>query len=261
LHVPFADIADARLHYRFDGPAGVPVVMLSNSLGTDLSMWDPQVPALVARYRVLRYDTRGHGRSTATPGPYTIEGLAKDALGLLDALAIERVHFCGLSMGGMVGQWIGAHAPQRVDKLILCNTTARIGSPDAYNARIETVRKGGMAAVVDAVVARWYTPSFVEASVDAIAKTRAMLLATPADGYAACCAAIRDMDQRETARDIAAPTLVIAGAHDLATPPADGRFLAERILRARLTELPAAHLSNIEAAGEFNVALVEFLRS
>jgi 3-oxoadipate enol-lactonase len=259
--MPFADVAGASLHYRFDGTAGAPVVMLSNSLGTDLSMWDPQVPALVARYRLLRYDTRGHGRSTATPGPYTIEGLAKDALGLLDALGIERVHFCGLSMGGMVGQWIGAHAPQRVDKLILCNTTARIGSPEAYNARIDTVRSSGMAAIVDTVLARWYTPSFAAAAPDAIARTRAMLLATPADGYAACCAAIRDMDQSETARDIAAPTLVIAGAHDLATPPADGRFLAERISRARLTELPAAHLSNIEAAGEFNVALVEFLSS
>ena len=164
-------------------------------------------------------------------------------------------------MGGMVGQWIGAHAPQRVDKLILCNTTARIGSPEAYNARIDTVRSSGMAAIVDTVLARWYTPSFAAAAPDAIARTRAMLLATPADGYAACCAAIRDMDQSETARDIAAPTLVIAGAHDLATPPADGRFLAERISRARLTELPAAHLSNIEAAGEFNVALVEFLSS
>jgi 3-oxoadipate enol-lactonase len=259
--MPFADVADARLHYRFDGAAGAPVVMLSTSLGTDLSMWDPQMPALVARYRVLRYDARGHGRSAVTPGPYTIEGLSKDVLGLLDALLIERVHFCGLSMGGMVGQWLGAHAPQRVDKLILCNTTARIGSPEAYNTRIDTVRSGGMAGIVDTVLARWYTPSFAAAAPDAIARTRAMLLATPADGYAACCAAIRDMDQRETARDIAAPTLVIAGAHDLATPPADGRFLAEHISRARLTELPAAHLSNIEAAGEFNVALMEFLSS
>ena len=259
--MPYADVADARLNYRFDGAVGAPVVMLSNSLGTDLSMWDLQVPVLVARYRVLRYDTRGHGRSAVTPGPYTIEGLAKDALGLIDALAIERVQFCGLSMGGMVGQWIGAHAPQRVDKLILCNTTARIGSPEAYNARIDAVRSGGMAAIVDTVLARWYTSSFAEASVDAIAKTRAMLLATPADGYAACCAAIRDMDQRETARDVTAPTLVIAGEHDLATPPADGRFLAEHIPRARLTELPAAHLSNIEAADEFNVALTEFLSS
>jgi 3-oxoadipate enol-lactonase len=259
--MPYADVADTRLHYRFDGVAGAPVVMLSNSLGTDLAMWDSQIVTLAARYRVLRYDTRGHGQSAVTRGPYTIEGLAKDALGLLDALAIERVHFCGLSMGGMVGQWLGAHAPQRIDKLILCNTAARIGSPEAYNTRIDNVRKGGMAAVVDAVVARWYTPAFAATAPDAIAKTRAMLLATPADGYVACCAAIRDMDQRESVRSIAVPTLVIAGAHDLATPPADGRFLAERIRGARYIELPAAHLSNIEAAPAFTVALTEFLAS
>jgi 3-oxoadipate enol-lactonase len=196
-----------------------------------------------------------------TPGPYAIERLAKDALGLIDALAIERVYFCGLSMGGMVGQWLGAYAPQRIDKLILCNTTARIGTPEAYNTRIDNVQKGGMAAVVDAVLARWYTPSFMAAAPDAIGKTRAMLLATPADGYVACCAAIRDMDQRELLHNITAPTLVIAGAHDLATPPADGRFLAERIQDARYVELPAAHLSNIEAAPAFTAALTEFLES
>jgi 3-oxoadipate enol-lactonase len=259
--MPFADFADARVHYRFDGAVGAPVVMLSNSLGTDLSMWDPQVPALNARYRVLRYDTRGHGQSAVTPGPYTIEGLAEDVLGLLDALAIERVHFCGLSMGGMIGQWLGAHASQRVDKLILCNTTPRIGSPEAYNARIDNVQKGGMATIVDAVLARWYTPEFAATDTGAVEKTRQMLLRAPPDGYVACCAAIRDMDQREAVRSIAVPTLVIAGSHDLATPPADGRYLAERIQGARYVELPAAHLSNIEAAPAFTAALTEFLAS
>jgi 3-oxoadipate enol-lactonase len=257
--VPFAAVADARLHYRFDGPAGAPVVMLSNSLGADLSMWEPQVAVLTARYRVLRYDTRGHGQSTVTRGPYTIETLAKDTLGLLDALLIERVHFCGLSMGGMVGQWLGAHASQRIGKLILCNTTARIGAPEAYNARIDNVQKGGMAAIVDAVLARWYTPEFAATATDAIEKTRAMLVQTPAGGYIACCAAIRDMDQRESVRSITVPTLVIAGAHDAATPPTDGRYLAERIQGARYVELPAAHLSNIEAAEVFNSALLGFL--
>ena len=257
--MPFADIADARLHYRFDGRAGAPVVMLSNSLGTDLSMWDRQVPVLAVRYRVLRYDTRGHGQSTVAPGPYTIEGLAKDTLALLDVLAIERVHYCGLSMGGMIGQWLGAHAPARVDKLILCNTTARIGAPEAYDTRIDNVRKGGMAAVVDAVLSRWYTPTFAGTNPEAIAKTRALLLAAPPDGYVACCAAIRDMDQRASAHVIAAATLVIAGTHDVATPPTDGRALADSIPGAQYVELPAAHLSNIEAAEAFNAALMKFL--
>jgi 3-oxoadipate enol-lactonase len=259
--VPFADVADARFHYRFDGVLGEPVVMLSNSLGTDLAMWDPQIAALASRYRVLRYDARGHGKSMLTPGPYTIERLASDALGLIDALAIERVYFCGLSMGGMVGQWLGAYAPQRIDKLILCNTTARIGTPEAYNTRIDNVQKGGMAAVVDAVLARWYTPEFAATDTGAVEKTRQMLLRAPPDGYVACCAAIRDMDQRELLHNITPPTLVIAGAHDLATPPADGRFLAEHIQGARYVELPAAHLSNIEAAPEFTAALTEFLAS
>lgn len=259
--MPFTDVADARLHYRFDGPASAPVVMLSNSLGTDLSMWDSQMPALTARYRVLRYDTRGHGQSTVTPGPYTIEGLANDTLTLLDALAIERVHFCGLSMGGMIGQWLGAHAPERVDNLILCNTTARIGAPEAYDTRIDNVRKGGMASVVDAVLTRWYTPTFTGACPEAVAKTRALLLATPPDGYVACCAAIRDMDQRVSAHAIAAATLVIAGTHDVATPPTDGRSLADSISGAQYVELPAAHLSNIEAAEAFNAALLKFLAS
>ena len=259
--MPFADVAGARLHYRFDGAADAPVVMLSNSLGTDLSMWDPQMSALNARYRVLRYDTRGHGQSAVTQGPYTIESLAEDVLGLLDALAIGRVHFCGLSMGGMVGQWLGAHAPQRVDKLILCNTAARIGPPDVWNTRIDNVQKGGMAAIVDAVLARWYTPDFAATDPGAIERTRQMLLRAPPAGYVACCAAIRDMDQRESVSRITVPTLVIAGAHDVATPPADGRFLAERIQGARYVELPAAHLSNIEAAPAFTAALTEFLAS
>jgi 3-oxoadipate enol-lactonase len=208
---------------------------------------------------VLRYDSRGHGQSAVSPGPYTIEQLSRDALHLMDALGIERARFCGLSMGGMVGQWLGTHAPQRVDRLMLCNTSALIGPPEVWNARIDAVRSGGMAAIVDAVLARWFTAAFLARATDAVAQTRAMLLGTPADGYVASCAAVRDMDQRESAARIAVPTLVIAGTHDVATPPADGRFLAERIKGARYVELPAAHLSNLEAAPAFTGALTEFL--
>jgi len=257
--MPFADVAGVRLHYRFDGPAGAPVVLMSNSLGTDLRMWEPQVPELAQRYRVLRYDSRGHGQSSVAAGPYEIAQLARDVLRLMDALGVERALFCGLSMGGMVGQWLGAHAPQRVAKLALCNTSAHIGAPDMWNARMAAVAQGGMAAIVDGVIARWYTQAFIAAAPEALATTRAMLLGTPAAGYIAACAAVRDMDQRATAGDIAAPTLVIAGAQDAATPPADGKYLAGAISGARYVELPAAHLSNVEAAPAFTRALAEFL--
>jgi 3-oxoadipate enol-lactonase len=257
--VPLVTAAGAQFHYRFDGESAAPVVMLSNSLGTDLTMWDPQVTALTARYRVLRYDTRGHGRSDVTPGPYTIERLARDAIALLDALAIDRVAFVGLSMGGMIGQWLGVRAPHRLAKLVLCNTAARIGPPEAWNTRIENVRKGGMAAIAEAVLARWFTPAFHASSPETVDRTRASLLHVPPYGYIACCEAVRDMDHRDAIARIAATTLVIAGSHDVATPPADGRFLAERIRNAQYVELPAAHLSNIEAAPQFNAAVTDFL--
>src|SRR5437762_2495109 len=257
--MPFLDLAGVRVHYRIDGPDAAPVVMLSNSLGTNLAMWESQLPSFTTRYRVLRYDTRGHGESAVTSGPYTIEQLARDALALLDALEIERMNFCGLSMGGMIGQWLGARSPGRLTKLVLSNTTAKIGSPETYNARIDTVRNGGMVAITDAVLARWFTPAFMTASPTAVARVRSMLNATPPGGYIACCEAIRDMDQREIVAAISVPTLVIAGTHDVPTPPTDARFLADRIKGARYVELPAAHLSNIEAAPAFTSALTEFL--
>jgi 3-oxoadipate enol-lactonase len=257
--MPHADVPGGRLHYRFDGPDNAPVVLMSNSLGTDLGMWEPQMAALTARYRVLRYDSRGHGQSAVTPGPYDVAGLARDALALLDALALDRVMFCGLSLGGMVGQWLGANASPRISRLALCNTSAHMDARDAYNARIDAVAKGGMEAVVDAVLARWYTPAFIARAPDAVANTRRMLLGTPAAGYIACCAAVRDMDQRASASRIGIPTLVIAGADDLATPPAAARFLAEKIAGARYVELAAAHLSNVEAQSDFTRALTEFL--
>jgi len=257
--VPLIAAADARFHYRIDGPEGAPVVMLSNSLGTSLSMWDPQIAALAATHRVLRYDSRGHGQSEVTGGPYTIEQLARDALHVMNALGIDRARFCGLSMGGMVGQWLGANAPQRFAKLVLCNTAALIAPPEAWNARIDAVRNGGMAAIVDAVLARWFTAGFLAQATDAVAQTRAMLLATSAEGYTASCAAVRDMDLRASAARIAVPTLVIAGTYDVATPAADGRFLADRIKGARYVELAAAHLSNVESAPAFSRALIEFL--
>ena len=255
----YVDVDGARLRCRFDGPLDAPVLVLSNSLGTDFTMWDPQMRALASAFRVLRYDTRGHGGSAVSPDPYSIERLGRDVIGLMDATGIDRGHFCGLSMGGMTGMWLGIHAPQRLDKLVLANTAARIGPPEQWNARIEKVRVGGMAAIADAVLARWFTPAFHAAHPDAVARMRAMLEHSPIEGYAASCAAVRDADQRESIARITAATLVISGAHDAATPPSDGRFLKQQIADARYVELPAAHIANVEVAAQFTDALLSFL--
>ena len=257
--MPFADLSDIRLHYSLTGPDSAPVLVLSNSLGANFSMWDPQLAAFSSRYRLLRYDTRGHGRSAATPGPYNIELLANDVLHLLDALHLDRVHFCGLSMGGQTGIWLAQNAPQRIHKLILCNTGAKIGALETWNARIDAVLARGMKDVSSVVIGRWFTPDFAAQHPDVVAKTKSMLESANPQGYASCCAAVRDFDARETLSSISLPTLVVAGSHDLATPPADGRYLAETIPGARYTEFHAAHLSNIEAAPHFTPEVEKFL--
>ena len=256
--MPFARAGDLNVHYRFDGPRDAPVLVLSNSLGTALGMWAPQVGAFADRRRVLRYDTRGHGQSAVTPGPYSIAQLAQDVLALTAVLGVERFDYCGLSLGGMIGQWLGANAADRVAALILSNTTARI-DPAPYAARIASVKNGGMASVADAVLSRWFTPGFIAAHPEAIAPLRAQLHATPPDGYIAACEAVRDMDQRDLPARIGARTLVIAGTHDVATPPADGRWIAEQIANARYVELPAAHISNVEQPQLFTAAVIDFL--
>jgi 3-oxoadipate enol-lactonase len=259
--MPILKAGDARVHYALEGQSGTPVLVFSNSLGANYSMWDPQAREFREQFRVLRYDPRGHGRSSPMPGPYSIEQLAKDVLVLLDALGLDRVHFCGLSMGGMVGMWLGVNAPERIHKLALCNTGVKIGTPEAWNARIQAVRKNGMKSVASAVVERWFTPAFREQAPATVSNTQNMIEETNADGYAACCAAVRDFDFRKQVRNIRLPTLVISGAHDPATPPSDGRFLAQRIPDARYAELNAAHLSNVEAQDRFNNELAAFLNS
>jgi 3-oxoadipate enol-lactonase len=257
--MPFAPVPGTRLHFRMSGTRGRPALVFSNSLGADLTMWDPQVAALAATHCVIRYDTRGHGESGATAGPYSVELLARDLLALLDHLDITRASFCGLSLGGMIGMRLAIHAPHRIDRLVLANTAARIAPPDLWNARIEKVNAGGMAAISDAVIARWFTPEFIAADPGTFARTKAMMERVSPEGYVACCAAVRDMDQRDEIARITAPTLVITGARDVATPPADGQYLASQIRGARLVELPAAHVSNIEQAAAFTAALTQFL--
>ncbi len=259
--MPFADTGKGSLHYEIDGADDAPVLVLSNSLGTTLDMWLPQMPALVEHFRVLRYDTRGHGESEVTPGPYTIAQLGGDVLALLDHLKVPRAHFCGLSMGGMTGIWLGIHAPNRVDRLVLCNTSAAIGVPEMWNARIAQVRQGGMQSVIPAVLERWFTPDFLSHAPAQVERVKAMLANSSVEGYAANCAAVRDMDQRADLGRIAAPTLVIGGKHDKSTPPEHGELIAKSIPGARYVELNAAHLSNWEVAQAFTQQLQNFLLS
>ena len=257
--MPYAQLADVRLHYELEGDPRLPVLMLCNSLGTTLEMWAPQMPAFLACFRVLRYDTRGHGRSQVTPGEYSIAQLGADAVALLDQLGIERVSFCGLSMGGMTGMWLAANRPQRIERLVLANTGAKVGDPAIWAARFEALRAGGMAAITPGVLDRWFTARYQRLAPSEVEKVRAMLLATSPDGYIANGAAVRDMDQRASLAKIAVPTLVIAGAHDGSTPAALGRELAQAIDGARYVELDAAHLSNWEQAGAFTAAVLSFL--
>jgi 3-oxoadipate enol-lactonase len=248
-----------RLHYRLDGPDGAPIVVLSNSLGTAMSMWDGQIGPLSCRYRLLRYDQRGHGQSDAIPGAYSLDRLGRDVIQLIDALGLERVHFCGLSLGGMTGQWLGCRAPERLLSLTLANTSAYMGPPSGWAGRIQDVLAGGMDAMVDAVLERWFTAGFRERETAQVQRIADLLLATDPRGYAGCCAAIRDMDLRPTAGLIDVPTLVIAGSHDPATPSEHAEFLATNIQAARLAHLNAAHLSNIEQSESFAGLVLEFL--
>jgi 3-oxoadipate enol-lactonase len=257
--MPFAEAPDgARIHYRLDGPVGAPALMLSNSLGTDLGLWERQLPVL-GGYRLLRWDARGHGRSDAPAGPYTMEQLSRDALALLDAAGIARTAYAGVSMGGAIGQWLAMNAPERIAGLVLANTAAQFGTPEVWNSRIETVLRDGMGAVTPAVLERWFTPAFQARDPAEVDRVKAMLLATPPLGYAGCSAAIRDTDFRADLGRISAPTLVIGGEHDPATPPEKARELAANIPGAALVLLDAAHLSGNERPEAFNAALTDFL--
>jgi len=260
--VPFVQLADGELHYQLDGPADAPVLVLSNSLGTDLHMWDIQIPAFTRHFRVLRCDTRGHGKSLVTPGPYSIEQLGRDVLALLDALGIHRAHFCGLSMGGLIGQWLGINASARLQRLVVCNTAAKIGTPEVWDPRIETVLRDGAAAMValrDASIARWFTADFAAANPHQAQQITDMLANTSPEGYAANCAAVRDADFRAQLASIKVPTLVIAGTEDAVTPPAGGHFIQNHVKGAEYAEFYAAHLSNVQAGAAFSDRVIEFL--
>lgn len=255
-------IQEGELNYRLDGPQGAPVLVLSNSLGTDLGMWDAQIPAFTEHFQVLRYDTRGHGQSLVSEGPYSIEQLGRDVLALMDALHIERAHFCGLSMGGLIGQWLGIHAGERLNKLVVCNTAAKIGEPSVWNPRIEMVLRDGPAAMAglrDASIARWFTADYAQAHPEQVKRITDMLAATSPQGYAANCAAVRDADFRDQLAAIKVPTLVIAGTEDAVTPPSGSHFIQEQVAGAQYAEFHAAHLSNVQAGDAFSQRVLAFL--
>jgi 3-oxoadipate enol-lactonase len=249
-------------HYVLEGPVGAPVVTLSHSLAASLEMWEPQVAAMADGYRVLRYDTRGHGGSEVPPGPYTLEMLADDVLGLLEALGVERTHFVGLSMGGMIGQAVALKRPAVLASLVLADTTSRV-PPEAgplWDARIAMAESQGMAALAEGTIERWFTRPFIERAPEVVDRVRMLIRTTPPQGFAGCSQAIRALDYADRLRAIRTPTLIIVGQEDLGTPVAASELMHAAIAGSKLVVLPsAAHLSNVEQAEKFNHAVLGFL--
>ena len=257
--MPKASVRDITMQYEWAGREDAPVLVLSSSLGTTLSLWEPQLEAFAQHFRVLRYDMRGHGGSTTTSGPYSIEMLAQDLLGLLDELQVASASYCGISIGGVIGQWLAMQAPQRFHHMVFSNTAAKIGTLDGWNQRMEQVRHEGMSGVADAVIARWFTKKFMSAQPETIGAMRKMLLACDPEGYTAACAAIRDMDLRTLASGIRVPVCILGGAHDPTTTMEDAKWLQYQIAGSRLIKLQSSHIANVEAVTEFNAAVLQFL--
>jgi 3-oxoadipate enol-lactonase len=259
--MPMIQSDGCSINVRMDGNDSAPALIMSNSLGTDFGMWDPQVDALSKHFRLVRYDHRGHGQSGAPSGPYSMEMLGRDVLAIMDGLGIEKANWCGLSMGGMVGQWLGANAPERFDRLVLCNTACYYADKSGWADRINAVKTGGIAAVAAGVANRWFTPGFIAREPEKVERLRQMVRDTPIEGYLGCCDAIRDMDHRALLPKITVPTLIITGKHDVATTPADAEFIRERIPGAKLVMLDAAHISNVEQANKFTAEVLGFLKA
>jgi 3-oxoadipate enol-lactonase/4-carboxymuconolactone decarboxylase len=256
--MPFLTINQTRLFYRLEGRDGMPVLILSHSLGCDHGMWEPQIQDLLPYFQVLRYDTRGHGASDAPSGNYTLEQLGRDVLALADGLKISKFSFCGVSMGGAIGQWLAINAPERLNKLVLSNTSPKFGSVELWETRMKAVREGSMKAIVDTSMQRFFSP---EMEMDPqVQSVRSVFLGTDPTGYLGCCAALRDTDLRGQLDKIHVPTLIIGGDNDPSTPwEGNGDILAREISGAAVMRLPTAHLSNLGRPRSFTAALLEFL--
>lgn len=264
--MPLLQTRQHRFNIAIDGPAEAPSLVMAHPLGASLEVWAPQLPVLAKEFRVIRYDARGHG---GTPVPASAEedaardgigALGADALDIMDALDIARAHWCGLSMGGMAGQWLLANAPERLDRVVLANTSATTGPASAWEERLAILKTNGVAGLIDGIMARWFTPDFAAAHPDTVAAIRALVLKTSPEGYAACGLALRGMDLQAQIRGATPPTLVIAGAHDAGTTPEQARFIADALANAQMLTLDAAHLSNVAQAQAFTEAVVSFLR-
>ena len=256
--MPQLDLTSHRINYRVDGGAG-PWLVFCNSLGTDYTMWDAQVAGLADHFQILRYDRRGHGASGAPQGPYTMDDLGGDVLALMDALDIGRAHFCGLSIGGLTGQWLAINAPERFDRMAFCATAARIGSANGWADRIAAVRAHGVASLAAGTRERWFTPEFAVENPTIVAGIIDRFVTTDADAYAACCAALAEADFRDALSEIANPVLAIAGADDPVCPPSDLAVIADTVQAGKLCILDGRHIVNVEAATAFNAALAAFL--
>jgi len=259
--MPDVVIGSDHLSYDIEGPPDAPVVLLSHSIGTTRELWEPQRAALARTFRVIRYDARGHGQSSAPPGDYSLARLGADALAILDAAGVARAHVVGLSLGGLTAMWLGVHAPDRVNRLVLANTAARIGTPERWTERIAQVQAGGVDAVVDLAIGRWFSEAFRARDGETVAAYRRLLSGCSPLGYAGCCAVLRDADLRDDLARITSSTLIIAGDQDQATTMADAELMRTRIPQARLVSLSAAHLSNVEQPAAFTSTLLDFLDS
>ena len=256
--MPFTHCDGVRIHWRADGPAEAPALILVGSLGSDLHVWDPVVDGLARSFRVIRIDKRGHGASESPPGDYSMQRLGLDVLAVADAVGAATFHYAGVSIGGMIGMWLAQNHPQRLSRLVLSNTTAHV-DPSGYGERIASVRAHGMTSVADTVIARWFTPGYAGRHPAHHAAVRQALLSIDPTGYTGCCAAIRDMTIEARLAGIQVPTLVIAGSLDLSTPAEQGRRIAAAIPGARYLELPTPHLSHPELPERFVDEVTRFL--
>ncbi len=257
--MPAFNITDAQIHYQTFGDSAKPALIFSNSLGTNFSMWQAQIDFFKSDFYVICYDTRGHGQSSAPQGPYTLEQLGQDVIGLLDHLSIETASFCGISMGGITGQWLAIHHPDRFKHVIVCNTAAKIGQEIAWLERAKTVRQQGLQPIADTAAPRWFTEPFIQNNPNVVQQLSQSLAQGSAEGYASCCEALAKADLRDQLKTIGIPVLVIAGQKDPVTTVADGQFMQSHIQNSQLFEIEASHISNIEQAKTFNQAVLKFV--
>lgn len=252
---------DAQINYQTFGDAAKPALIFSNSLGTNFKMWQAQIDFFQQDFFVICYDTRGHGASSAPQGPYSIDQLGQDVVNLLDHLNVEKATFCGISMGGLTGQWLAIHRPERFNQVVVCNTAAKIGQEQAWNDRAALVREQGLQPIASTAASRWFTEPFIQSNATVVNNLQNDLAASSAEGYASCCEALAKADVREQLTDITVPVLVVAGQQDPITTVADAQFMVERIANSQLFEINASHISNVELPNEFNQAVKQFIQA